>query len=211
MPMTDSLNMRHTLMTARRASIALALPLIVLLTGCSQWRTNLGTPLTVASAPGQGTSLQSVLDNLGPPLYLASTPLGYVMAWEYRSVSKNKLGLSLGFLGADFLQADWGLMTTSGQYLVLGFDRDHTLQVHAWEAWDKSGGRGQGVQPFAEIIPVVRSEDLVDYLPQHRWGAQMLRELPVGLNRGSDPNTGENGLQRRGAPKNTGQRALEMH
>jgi hypothetical protein len=51
---------------------------------------------------------------------------------------------------------------------------------------------------------------LLGPLPQHKWGSSLLQELPGTLNMGSNPGSGQSGLQQRGTPTAIGQQSLEM-
>jgi hypothetical protein len=53
-------------------------------------------------------------------------------------------------------------------------------------------------------------DDLVAQMPQHRWGANSLRELPRALNSQSSPIGGQAGLEQRGTPPSIGQKSLEL-
>lgn len=191
---------------------ALALCLALLLPGCTQWHYELGTPLASSDTEwAEGTPVHDLLLRLGPPQRISSTPQGYVMAWEYWRVRENSLGISLGAVGADVLSIDLGEALVSGQYLVATFDRDHRLAAAGYSAWSGSRGRGRAIQPptfgAADLTNV---DDLVEPLPTHHWGAALLDPLPESLNQANAPGRGDTGLEQRGTPTGTGQRALEM-
>lgn len=154
--------------------------------------------------------LSEALQILGPPLHISATGNGYSMAWEYWQIGENSIGISLGVLGADFLNLDWGRMHTSGEYLLLSFDAAHRVTSATRSTWDGQAGSGMAVQPLASVISVVDSDDLRDSLPQHRWGEHLLQTLPRGLNRDSNSNEGQNGLQRRGTSGAIGQHSLDF-
>ena len=183
----------------------------LLLSACSQWRYDLGESLANEELPQQGTPLGQVLNQLGPPVRMSATDTGYVLAWEYWHIEEDSLGISLGVMGADFLSADWGEMQVSGNFLLLAFDRQHLLSSAARSEWDNYGGGGKGIQPLFGFVSVVDTDDLTGSLPQHVWGGALLqRRLPVALNRDSNSDTGQSGLQQRGTPKAVGQHSLEM-
>ncbi|MAT93121.1 MAG: hypothetical protein CME59_11030 [Halioglobus sp.] len=192
-----------------RASLLAA---CLILSACTQWRFNLGSPLKKLELPPESvTYLSEVLVMLGPPQRISASDGGYVLAWEHWHVKENALGFSLGLLGADFMSIDVGDMYAKGEFLLATFDREHRLSSVSRSTWDNRGGGGRAVQPFFSFVDVVETGDLVGRLPQHRWGASMLQRLPEALNDGSDPDAGENGLEQRGTPPNVGQRSLEMH
>lgn len=189
----------------------LAMTLAFCLGGCTQWRFELGASIGAfeTDTAAQAMPLAEVLDRLGPPLQISATGSGFVMAWEYWVIEEDSVGFSLGLLGADFLNLDWGEMTTSGEYLLLGFDREHRVTSAELSRWDGAAGSGMAVQPFASLLPVVDSDDLRDPLPEHRWGSSLLQRPPRGLNRQSNLEESDSGIQRRGTTGSLGQHALD--
>ena len=182
------------------------------LAACSQWSYDLGNPLG-ESAWQQSTELQYLGDTLaalGPPHRVAAVADGYVLGWEYWEIRERSLGVSLGALGADLLAVDWGRAQLSGEFLLLRFDREHRLTARAFNTWDERGGGGTALQPSIALVDLVDVEDLLEPLPQHRWGALSLGRLPVTLNRASSPDSGQAALEQRGTPTGAGQRSLEM-
>ena len=96
---------------AERAALAiLSLALLLVLSGCTQWRYELGTELSPEMLQDAGVtlSLTEVLARLGPPQRLSKLGDGYVLAWEFWQIREDTIGLSLGALGADVLWVDWG-------------------------------------------------------------------------------------------------------
>ena len=194
----------------RRRSLLLGL---CLLTGCTQWHYDLGRPLSKADVPDveQNLNLQQVLADLGPPQRISATSNGYVLAWEHWQVKEQTLGLSLGAMGAELFSLDWGDMQASGEFLVVTFDRQHQLLGSTLSQWDNNGGGGKAFQPFFSPVSVVDAGDLVGKMPQHRWGWGFLKPLPRALNRNSNSDTGQNGVEQRGTPTAIGQQSLEMN
>jgi len=183
-----------------------------LLSACTQWRWDMGMSLADDAVPEKGTPLGAVLLQLGPPMRLSSSDNGYLMAWEYWHIREDSVGIRLGALGAEFLSADWGEMRVKGNFLLLSFDEQHRLSAAVRSEWDNYGGGGKGIQPLFGFVSVVDADDLTAPMPQHEWGLGLLqRRLPVALNRNSNPDMGQGGLQQRGTPGAAGQRALEMH
>ena len=197
---------------ARRRLAAGLLLIDAALSGCSLNTYQLGQPLTAADEPNADTAADvgEVLRQLGPPHRLSATPDGYVMAWESWTIREEKVGFSLGFIGARFLNVDWGNARTSGAFLLLSFDRQHRLRDSTFSEWDSDAGGGQGLQPLASIVPVVDIDDLLGLLPQHAWGGLALERLPTTLNRDSTPDTGSNGIEQRGTSVNVGQNTLDI-
>jgi hypothetical protein len=197
-------------MKARTPYIAGALLACWLLTACSQWRYDLGTPLAAINLPQQHMPLEQVLDLLGPPQRMSATDSGFVLAWEHWHIREDSVGVSLGALGADFLSADWGEMRVKGEFLLLTFDRQHLITSATRSHWDNYGGGGKAIQPFLGFVSVVDAGDLIGPLPQHKWGSSLLQQLPDTLNMVSNPGSGQSGLQQRGTPTAIGQQSLEM-
>lgn len=184
----------------------------LLLVACSQYYYDLGSGLSRTQLPDvkQQPLLGDVLQQLGPPMRVSATPTGYVLAWEHWDISEVKLGISLGFAGAEALSVDWGSARAKGEFLLLGFNRQHQLTDAAFTEWNNSTGGGQGIQPLGGLVSVVDVDDLLDSMPQHTWGGASLQKLPVTLNADSRPDMGQRGIEQRGTPVAVGQRSLEM-
>ncbi|PLW69625.1 hypothetical protein [Pseudohalioglobus lutimaris] len=198
--------------SATRLTLLATLLLCMGLQGCSQWRYSLGVPLSAAQTPTPATTptLTEALRQLGPPMRLSATADGYVLAWEHWQVSEDAIGLSLGALGADMLSLDWGRARMRGEFIIASFDHGHQLTSAAFSSWDSAAGGGTALQPFIGVS-LVDVDDLLQYMPQHRWGSMSLERLPRTLNTQSRPDTGQSGVEQRGTPTGTGQRTLEMH
>lgn len=182
-----------------------------LVTGCSQWVYDMGTPIASHHVPPQNTSLNDVLMDLGPPIRMTATDTGFVLAWEHWQIQENSIGVTLGALGADFFSADWGEVRVKGEFLLLTFDHQHLLTSATHSNWDNDGGGGQAIQPLFGFVSVVDADDMIRSLPQHNWGFTLLQaDLPTALNSGSNSDTGQQGLQQRGTPTAIGQQSLEM-
>lgn len=186
--------------------------LVLLLSGCTQWRYELGTRLSPESLPvgdSNTLSLGDVLARLGPPQRLSAVGNGYVLAWEFWQIREDTIGLSLGAMGADLLSIDWGKAHMHGEFLLVTFNRQHKVTSSNFARWSNDGGGGRAIQPFVGLVSLVDVEDMVDDMPHHQWGATLLQPLPTAINSGSRPDTGQNGIQRRGTPTGTGQQSLE--
>jgi hypothetical protein len=183
------------------------------LSACTQWRYDLGEPLaeTGLASHGEATELGVVLQRLGPPLRVAAIEGGYLLAWEHWYIAEDTLGFSLGALGADFLTVDWGTARATGEFLLLTFDREHRVSGGGYAGWDSEAGGGHSLQPLAGFVAIVDVNDLLERLPQHRWGAASLQSLPVTLNASSAVDAGQSGLEQRGTPKAAGQHSLEIN
>jgi hypothetical protein len=186
---------------------------LALLSGCSVWTYDLGTPLhkTAVPNPEERPAMSEVLVKFGPPVRISASSRGYIMAWEHWYITEESFGLRLGLAGADFLSLDWGTSNARGEYMLLNFDRDKRLHSASFEQFDNDTGGGKGIQPMMGFVDVVDVDDLTQPLPQHRWGATSLQSLPVTLNNDNRPSTGQNGIEQRGTPRSIGQRTLEEY
>lgn len=192
---------------------ALTLIAALLVSACSHYSYDLGEPISEQQSSGMttGLPLAEVLGQLGPPLRVSALPNGYVLAWEHWNIREIKAGFSLGFAGVEAMSMDWGDTATKGEFLLLTFDRHHHLVDTAFTQWSNDAGGGRSIQPFGGLLPVVDVDDLLERMPQHRWGASSLDDLPITLNMQSSPDTGHNGVEQRGTPMGSGQRVLEMN
>ena len=194
----------------RRPESALRATLITLLLalqGCTQWYYDLGAALPADyEAAAEGKSMAVVLRDLGPPLRYAVTPQGLAMAWEAWRIREDSIGVSLGFVGAELLEIDWGDAQIEGDFLVMTFDEERRVSA-AFRA-QRTGdlGGGAAVQPIASVVSVVDVDDLTRPLPQHLWGASQLLEPAEALNNAQRPGMGDSALEQRGTPVGAGQR-----
>ena len=189
-----------------------SLLLCALLSGCSVWRWELGTPID-GDLPrsADNVTLGEALAQYGPPQRISASPSGYILAWEHWRIRENSLGFSLGVLGARFISIDWGNLRTQGDFVLLTFDRDYRLTAAEQSTWDSEIGGGGAVQPLAGFVSVVDADDLLDSMSQHRWGAALMQRLPEAINEHSDPHSGDAGIEQRATPTPIGQQSLEMH
>ena len=190
-------------------------PLLLLLcftlASCSRLHYQLGQPLDDASesvAAGV-THVSGALAQFGPPQRVAAIAGGYVMAWEHWRISERALGVSLGPLGVDAFSVDWGRAQLAGDFLIMRFDRAHRASDYSFSRWDEHAGGGAALQPSIGLVDVVDVNDLLTPMPQHRWGATWLQELPQLLNSANSPDSGAGALEQRGTPLAVGQRSLE--
>ena len=194
---------------ARRGAGLLAL--LLLLGGCTQWYHRLGAALPEDyEKRAEGESLAKVLAALGPPMRLAATDRGLVMAWESWRIRQDALGVGLGWVwaGADFLTLNWGGARIRGDYLVLSFDGEGRVDGAARVRRNDSIGSGTAVQPFG-LVPMVNVSDILRPLPQHAWGGSQLLPLPVVLNNAQRPGMADTGIEQRGTPRGVGASAQE--
>lgn len=180
--------------------------------GCTQWRYELGKPLSaeIISSTSGLVTLADVLTELGPPQRISAAGSGYVLAWEFWQIGEDTAGLSLGALGTDLLSVDWGESSISGDFLLVTFNRQHQVTSSTFSHWSNDGGGGKAIQPLLGLVPLVDVDDLVNHMPHHQWGAALLRPIPQAINTDSRPDMGQSGIQQRGTPTGTGQQSLEI-
>ncbi len=188
-----------------------SLLLVLLLSGCTQWRYELGTQLSPEALPDstEVVTLAEVLARLGPPQRLSDAGSGFVLAWEYWQIREDSIGLSLGALGADVLSVDWGSAHLHGEFLLVTFNRRHEVTSSTFARWSNEAGSGQAIQPMLGLVTLVDVDDMLADMPQHQWGGTLLSPIPEAINSNSRPDTGQSGIQRRGTPTGTGQQSLE--
>lgn len=201
---------RTAAMLRLRCQLLLVLSAL-LLAGCTQSSYRMGADVPAAFQAVPGIPLAEVLAELGPPIRVSSSSQGWVMGWERWRVDEASLGLSLGLIGVDLLSLDWGDARVRGDFLMLGFDRQHRLMDSARVAWDNDVGDGSAVLPLIGGVPVVSVADLLRPLPYHAWGGASLLPLPTALNNAQRPDMGTTGIEQRGTPSALGQRALELN
>ena len=194
-------------------SIIICLLLLWQLTGCTQWRYDLGRHLSPADVPSaeQALTLTEILADLGPPQRVSAAGSGYVLAWEHWEIIEDKLGLSLGALGTDVLSFDWGRAQIKGEFLLVTFDQEHRVTSSTMAEWNSQAGGGRAIQPLVSLVSLVDVGDLVEDLPHHQWGSALLEPIPQALNTDSRPDMGQSGIQRRGTPTGIGQQSLEIN
>lgn len=195
-------------MRPERVTVVSLLLYCLLIAGCSQWRYQFGAAVPEGfEDQAQGRSMASVLAQLGPPLRFAASDDEIFMAWESWRIRESKVGFSLGFIGVDILEVDWGDARIDGDFLVVTFDQGHSVRSAYRARRDDSVGGGAALQPLAGFVSVVDVDDLLLPLPAHRWGAGQLRPLPETLNNASRPGMGDSAIEQRGTPVGAGQRS----
>ena len=198
---------RLKMRTSLRTLLFLCLGLI---TGCTQWYYDLGDALPAnVDESISGESLVEVFAALGPPMRMASTESGWIMAWESWRIQEDALGVSLGWVGADLLTVDWGSAQVDGEFLLLTFDNDKRVNGVARVSRDAPLGSGAALQPFYSFVSVVSVDDLLQALPAHEWGGAQLLPLPMVLNNAGRPGMGKTGVEQRGTPVGAGARSQE--
>jgi len=199
-----------------RARVPLLLGSVVVLAGCSSFRSEIGRPLppTPTQLVEGKARVQTVVHELGPPHAISPLPGGFVFLYEYSSVNEFQWGLSLGFIDMPFF--DLFKAVSAGSHLsesvqILTFDEQGILRSRGSAAWREKLGGGGALQL------VISAVSLTDTTAFHRlpdsllWGRALLQRPPATLNSAQDLRAGTSGLQQRLAPLFVGQESLEMH
>lgn len=185
--------------------------LLAALSGCSQSYYQLGEAIPKASMNDwEQQPLQLLLAELGPPHRISGIPGGYVMGWEHWKIEKRALGVSLGPLGADALQLDWGDAESTADFFLVTVNRANQVTAASRSTLVSKIGAGVALQPLAGFAPLVELDDLITPMPQHQWGASLLLPIHETLNSTSSPDVGTAGVEQRGTPRGAGQRTLEL-
>jgi hypothetical protein len=197
----------------RSLTIPLSVLILPLLGGCTALPFSAGyttdesefgerlAPAAESLLPGQASD-GDVLDALGPPAAVTALPEGYAFLYEAGRLSTKSVGASVYSLKAGYAWSD-------AQFAIGAFVFDSTgrLTGRAIERSDGETGRGFSIGTQKSQA----AEQAIYFLPyeHHRWGSQMLRQLPRTLNQPNNPDSGKAGLERRGTTVKVGQRSLE--
>jgi len=185
---------------------------LVLLSGCSSFRTEMGLPLSVQTnnfAEGR-TRVEAVVHDLGPPHEASRLPDGFAFLYEYSRIREFQLGFSLNLPVIHWFKFLRAWNNLDQETLVLIFDEQGILRGAGSANWQESLGGGGGAQ---FLFTVMSFSDVADFLrpgEAHGWGKTLLQLPPVALNSAQSLRTGEHGLQLRIAPDFAGQHSLEM-
>jgi len=186
--------------------------ILVALGGCSQSYYQLGEAIPDSSMNDwEQQPVKLLLAELGPPHRISGISGGYVMGWEHWKIEKRALGVSLGPLGADALQLDWGDAESTADYFLVTVNQANQVTAASRSTLVSKIGAGIALQPFAGVAPLVELDDLIAPLPQHQWGASFLLPVHEALNSASNPDMGTAGVEQRGTPRGAGQRTLELN
>ena len=184
---------------------------LVLMVGCSQSYHFLGESLPKdLDQRLSGGTLSELLETLGPPHRLSSTPHGYVMAWEHWQIEEVGVGVGLSALGIDALQLDWGDASVDSDFILVHVDDQHRVTEVTRATWAGDVSDAASLMPLVGVGQFMDVDDLTEPLPQHHWGASMLLPLPESQNNRWRPGMGDTGIEQRGTPVGIGQRSLEF-
>jgi hypothetical protein len=194
------------------ALLVLVVVLPLVLSGCSQFRTELGKPLSVhkgAFVEGE-TSVQTIIHELGPPNQVSALPDGVAFLYDHTQIAENQIGVSVNVAVLRFLKFVKARSYVDQDILLLTFDDEGRLRGVGAHHWKEDLGGGTAVQLIFSAISLSDASAFRRPSDTHSWGAAWLRPLPSALNSGQTLRSGAHGLQLRSAPSYAGQQTLEM-
>jgi hypothetical protein len=185
---------------------------LLLLTGCSYFRTEMGQPLSAQAnsfTEGQ-TRVDTVVRQLGPPNRASRLPDGVAFLYEYSRMTEFQLGIGINLpviRWFKFLKA-WN--NIEEQNLFLAFDNQGVLRSVGSDKWKEGLGGGTGVQFLFMVMSFSDMSKFLRPAEAHGWGEMLLQGPPIALNSAQNLRSGQNGFQQRIAPDYAGQHTLEM-
>lgn len=196
----------------RPALLSLLLPFLVIASGCSVIRKEIGEPLPVGSeALSRTRDYHEVLDVLGPPHSLNQSEHGMTFLYEQVDLTEKQVGISLGVGDVSLFKLVVAREIADRQVLVITFDADGLTRSVGYREWSEVAATGAALQLIVVVAGVAGAGELTEPPPAHQWGFGLLEaDLPRLLNRGNSPETGNAGVEQKGTPTNAGQRTLEL-
>src|SRR5689334_18974896 len=193
--------------------IAAAGACLLLATGCSSFRTEMGQRLggNVSGLVEGQSRVEAVVQQLGPPDTATRLPEGFAFLYEHSVMREFQLGISVNYSIFRYIKFIHAWNSLDQEVLLLSFDNHAVLQHAGSKHWKEDLGGGNAVQ---FILTVTSLSDVSKFLrpaDAHSWGTALLDPPPIALNSGQSLRTGEHGLrQQRLAPDYVGQHTLEM-
>jgi hypothetical protein len=193
--------------------IGTAAACLVLATGCSSFRTEMGQHLAAnASGLVEGQShAETVVQQLGPPDSATRLPQGFAFLYEHSVMREFQLGISVNYSIFRYIKFIHAWNSLDQEVILLSFDNHGVLQHAGSKHWKEDLGGGNAMQ---FVLTVMSLSDVSKFLrpaDAHSWGTALLDPLPIALNSGQSLRNGEHGLrQQRLSPDYVGQHTLEM-
>mgnify|MGYP001812267877 FL=1 len=190
----------------------LLIVLLVMLGGCTLINKNIDKPLDSFSAEltNSETHYYKILDELGPPAYISSLPVGFAFQYEALSIDEQQLGLSTDMDFIRWFKLAYGKATVKRDVHTFIFNSEGYVQAYGNRRLQENVGRGLSLQFIVKVAPIVDTKYLEKPYSQHNWGFSLLQPLSMGLNRKQSLDSGNYGLEQRGTPTEVGQRTLEF-
>ncbi|MDF7822882.1 hypothetical protein P4B35_02570 [Pontiellaceae bacterium B12227] len=186
---------------------------VVALSGCSTLykRVDPGISDQGISFKTYETHFHEVLDAVGPPSRMTACAGGFAFLYEDMLIRELQTGLAgqSGWLQLiKFSVADSRLFRNTA---MLHFNDDGILIAKAVAKTTEGLGKAASIQPLLSAEQLVDTSGFEDdgSEPQ-RWGRDLLRPLPEGLNSAQALDSGLAGLEQSGTTSKIGQHALEM-
>nr|WP_287410719.1 hypothetical protein [Pseudodesulfovibrio sp.] len=155
-----------------------------------------------------GTHYSEILHDIGPPTKMSQ--LGTGMAWLYEDVVLKEKQIGFGPVSGPLSIFKLNFATGDGEYqgTVLTFDQDGQLTSAGAMNEELNLGEGMAFQFVFAVSSLVDIGDIRQTPNQHTWGKSMLQDVPAGLNRQQDLDTGAHGVELMTTPQFTGQQSL---
>jgi hypothetical protein len=185
---------------------------ILLVCGCSSFRTDMGQPLresACAFTNGQ-SRVGTVIAELGPPNRASSLTDGFVFLYEYSRVKEFQLGVSVNYSFLRYFKFVHAWNNLQQEATMLVFDNDGVLRAGGTKKWKEKLGGGNAVQFLVVVMSLSDVAHLLLPADAHDWGQELLGAPPVVLNSGQSLSYGQHGLEQRISPDFVGQNTLEM-
>ena len=184
----------------------------MLLQACTVIHQEVGQALHVDhSSLSEATHYSEVLDLLGPPHKISRTSSGMVFAYEEVDLTERQLGVNLTIKDVTLLKVVVAREYADRQALMIVFDEGGDLKSYGHDEWSDIVAEGGAFQ-FIFVIASVADEGTLNDSPiVHDWGMGLLEaNHSHSLNRQSNLDTGQSGIEQIGTPTAVGQRTLEL-
>ena len=188
------------------------LGLMVVSSGCSQIRDDVGQPLVVDEEQvAVAADYHQVLRLLGPPHAVAAGKSGMVFLYEEIDLIEQQVGINLSKGNIALFKAVAARGMAERKLLLVSFDHRGQTQAVDYRERSDAEASGAALQFVFAVAGVVEDEDLRQVPAAHEWGFGLLEaDLPVALNRQQNLTTGKAGVQQQGTPTAVGQHTLEL-
>ena len=196
----------------RSSSRGLACVLLAAVSGCTIIHTAHGRPIDSAQVDFEEgeTHYRDVLRELGPPTKVGALPDGSTFVYEHLTTRERQFGLNLPGDILEWIKFSVGKTKGDLHSLMLVFDRSGRLRGQSFAEREVDLGSGGSIQLIVSVASIVDTSAVESDAAPNDWGMRLLRDLPATLNSRNSLETGENGVQLRGAPDKAGQNSLEM-
>lgn len=185
---------------------------LVLMSGCSSFRTEMGVPVhTRVGEFAQGqTRVETVMSKMGPPDSVTKLPGGFAFLYEHSVFTEFQLGVSVNYSVLRYFKFIHAWNKLQHEAFVLTFDERGVLRnAGSGESREDLGG-GSAVQVLVSVMSLSDISNVLRPADEHDWGEELLQPLPIVLNSAQSLRNGQHGFQQRIAPEYAGQHTLEM-